>query len=341
MRKLVLFLFAVGLIATAGASVLVFAEYRKLLEPLPVAGPVDFTIPSGASMASVASDLEERGLIARADTLNWYARYAGLAQSIQAGEYRLEPGLSAVDALNQFTKGAVLLHSVTFVEGWTTARALAELQAHPAISVTLNPDDESAVLQSVGAEESHPEGLFFPSTYRFARGTSDVEILRQAYRFMRNELNNAWADRVPELPLESAYEALILASIIEKETARDDERRQIAGVFARRLKKNMRLQTDPTVIYGMGAKFDGNIRKRDLKSDTPYNTYTRAGLPPTPIALAGAASIRAAVDPAPGKTLFFVATGDGDGSHYFSATAAEHQTAVLRYLKNLRARRSQ
>lgn len=341
MRKIVFAILGIGIIAMAGAGVLIFIEYRKLLDPLPIEGPVVVAIPAGASMASVANDLERRGMIARAGSLNWYARFTGLAQSIQAGEYRLQPGLSALDALNQFTKGAVLLHRVTLVEGWTAARAIAELQAHPAIRVTLAADDEAALLHSVGAAESHPEGLFFPSTYRFARGTRDIEILRQAYQLMKTELDSAWANRAADVPLESAYEALILASIIEKETARDDERRQIAGVFVRRLRKNMRLQTDPTVIYGLGADYDGNIRKRDLNADTPYNTYTRAGLPPTPIALAGTASIKAAVDPASGKALFFVATGDGDGSHYFSATAAEHRSAVARYLKNLRARRSQ
>lgn len=191
----------------------------------------------------------------------------------------------------------------------------------------------------LGEAGTHPEGQFFPDTYRFPRGIADTEIYRQAHALMRARLAQAWAQRAEDVPLKNPYEALILASIIEKETALASERKAISGVFSRRLRRGMRLQTDPSVIYGLGADFDGNITRRDLVTDTPYNTYTRAGLPPTPIALPGAGALVAAVQPEAGDTLYFVATGLEDGSHYFSKTLEEHNIAVQRYLKTLRARR--
>ena len=194
-------------------------------------------------------------------------------------------------------------------------------------------------MRALGQPDVHPEGQFFPDTYRFARNTTDIELLGMAFRRMQQEVKTAWEARAKDLPLASAYEALILASIIEKETALDTERPQIAGVFVERLRRGMRLQTDPTVIYGMMNAYDGNIRRADLLRDTPYNTYTRAGLPPTPIALPGLDSLRAAVNPQSSGALFFVATGNGDGSHYFSRTLAEHNAAVKRYLQKLRSKK--
>jgi UPF0755 protein len=287
----------------------------------------------------VAADLERRGMLRHPAVLSWYGRLSGEAARIKAGEYVLEPGVSAAEALAKFVAGDVRLYTFTIVEGWTAAEAVRALQAHPAIVATLVPYDPAALLAAVDAAETHPEGLLFPDTYHFPKGSEDVTVLRRAYALMQERLGAAWEERSDDIPLDSAYEALILASIIEKETARDDERRRIAGVFTRRLESGMRLQTDPTVIYGLGEDWDGNIRRRDLRTDTPYNTYTRAGLPPTPIALPGQASLEAAVDPADGKALFFVATGEPDGSHYFSVTREEHEAAVERYLATLRERR--
>lgn len=210
------------------------------------------------------------------------------------------------------------------------------MRAHPAVRLTPSGAASGELMKGLGLAGRHPEGQFFPDTYHFPRNTPDVEVFREAYTLMQRKLDAAWAQRHPDLPLAGPYAALVLASIIEKETALDSERRQISGVFTRRLKRGMRLQTDPTVIYGLGDAFDGNLRRRDLERDTPYNTYTRAGLPPTPIALPGEASLLAAVQPDDGDALYFVATGKGDGSHYFSATLAEHNRAVRRYLETRR-----
>jgi UPF0755 protein len=241
--------------------------------------------------------------------------------------------------MNQFTSGDVLLYSFTIVEGWNQWELLRALHAHPQIDAQISEEDWPALLEELGAETGHPEGLFLPETYRFPRNTSDRTVLKQAYRLMQTVLSEEWPDRAADAPVASPYEALVLASIVEKETARADERNRIAGVFARRLEKRMRLQTDPTVIYGIGPGFNGNLTRRDLRTDTPYNTYTRGGLPPTPIAMPGRDAIRAALHPAPGDELYFVATGLGDGSHKFSETKAEHDAAVAEYLRRLRSNR--
>jgi UPF0755 protein len=214
---------------------------------------------------------------------------------------------------------------------------LDALHAHDMIEATFTEEDWPALLEELGAGTRHPEGLFLPETYHFPRGTSDRELLKQAYEHMQTALAEEWASRDSGLPITSPYEALILASIVEKETARADERARIAGVFVRRMQKRMRLQTDPTVIYGIGKAFNGNLTRRDLKTDTPYNTYTRHGLPPTPIALPGRDAIHAALHPAAGEELYFVATGLGDGSHAFSVTKEQHDAAVAEYLRRLRS----
>jgi len=325
-------------LAVALGGTLLWAR-AELHRPLALEAPAVVEIPPGTPLARVAADLESRGMLGHPAVLSWYGRLTGEAARIKAGEYVLQPGLSAAEALAKFVAGDVRLYSFTIVEGWTTAEAVRALQEHPSIVATLRPYEPEALLEAVEAGEDHPEGLLFPETYHFPRGSEDVTILRRAYALMQEQLLAAWQSRRDDIPLDSPYEALILASIIEKETARDDERRRIAGVFTRRLERGMRLQTDPTVIYGLGEDWDGNIRRRDLRSDTPYNTYTRAGLPPTPIALPGRASLDAAVDPAPGEALFFVATGEPDGSHDFSVTREEHEAAVERYLERLRERR--
>jgi UPF0755 protein len=265
-----------------------------------------------------------------------HANRAGLATRLKAGEYRLQPGTSPAILLEQFVAGDVILHALTLPEGWTFRQALAAIQSHPQVKAELKGLDDRKILARLGMRDAHPEGLFFPDTYRFPRGTSDRELLRQAHLRLESELAAAWARRSDGLPLDSPYEALILASLVEKETGASEERPLIAGVFINRLKRGMRLQTDPSVIYGMGDKFDGNLRRRDLEADTDYNTYLRAGLPPTPIALAGREALEAAVRPAATGSLYFVATGLGDGRHYFAESLAAHNANVSRHLANLR-----
>jgi UPF0755 protein len=246
-----------------------------------------------------------------------------------------------MELLGQFTSGDVKLYSFTIIEGWNHWELLQALHDDDFIDTTLTDEDWPGLLEELGAEGGHPEGLFLPETYRFPRNTSDRNVLRQAYGLMQDVLAEEWQTKAENLPIATPYEALVLASIIEKETARGDERPRISGVFTRRLEKRMRLQTDPTVIYGVGPGFNGNLTRRDLQTDTPYNTYTRGGLPPTPIAMPGRAAINAALHPADGEELYFVATGLADGSHTFSATKDEHDAAVAQYLRRLRQQRKQ
>ncbi|HEY5623791.1 MAG TPA: endolytic transglycosylase MltG [Gammaproteobacteria bacterium] len=291
-------------------------------------------IPVGASLSRVSAELAERGILGTPRLLALYGRLTGDATRIRAGEYRIEPGTSPLALLRQLVEGDVVLHTLTVVEGWRFEEFLEALRSHPAI--VAGTEEGVEIMATLGAGGVHPEGQFFPDTYSFPRGTTDLDILRQAHDAMKTALETVWNQR-QTLVLNSAYEALILASIIEKETALGSERHRISGVFSRRLERRMRLETDPTVIYGLGDDFDGDIRAADLAADTPYNTYRRFGLPPTPISLPGLASLRAAVEPDDGDALFFVATGEPDGSHYFSATLEEHNTAVARYLERLRS----
>lgn len=321
-----------GCVVAAGAAAWLWQQFERIetatLESAP--GDTTVSVERGAAFAAVARDFQRRGWVTDARVLSLYARWHGLAGRVKAGEYRAEPGMSAAELLQAMVAGEVVEYPFTVVEGWRFREMWEALRAHPAIETTLPADaDGAAVMAAIGREGVHPEGRFLPETYRFPRGTTDVEFLRRANRDLERVLEAAWAERQEGLPLDSAEEALILASIIEKETGVAEERRRIAGVFARRLERGMRLQTDPTVIYGMGDAYDGNIRRQDLRRDTAYNTYTRAGLPPTPIALAGEAAIRAAVDPADGESLYFVSRGDG--THKFSATLEEHNRAVQRY----------
>ncbi len=298
-----------------------------------------FVIAPGSSFATVSADLVAQGII---DDDFWYrlhARQSGEASGIQAGEYTLAAGATPRTLLEQFTRGSVRLYSFTIVEGWNHRDLLKALHANETIAATMTEEDWPAFLESLDSPVTHPEGLFLPETYRFPRNTSDRQLLTQAYELMQEVLAEEWQARGESTPVASPYEALVLASIVEKETARADERPRIAGVFARRLAKRMRLQTDPTVIYGIGAAFDGNLTRKHLQTDTPYNTYTRGGLPPTPIAMPGRAAINAVLHPAEGEELFFVATGLGDGSHKFSVTKDEHDAAVAEYLKRLRQNR--
>lgn len=324
----------VALLLLAAGGVIAYVN-MTLDQPLAVDGDGYFVhVESGSSLAAVSRDLAVAGVLATPSHLKWYGRLTGRATQIKAGEYLVVPGTTPRALLEQLVSGDVYLHQLTILEGWRAEQMLAAVREHPAISAT---DVTLGILMAeLGSPELHPEGQFFPDTYRFPRGTKDVALMAQAHAALKERLAAAWQQRQADLPLDSPYQALILASIVEKETALDSERSRIAGVFIRRLEKRMRLQTDPTVIYGLGASFDGNLRRRDLSQDTPYNTYTRLGLPPTPIALAGGQSLQAAVQPTHETALYFVATGAGDGSHYFSSSLEEHNQAVTRYLERLR-----
>jgi UPF0755 protein len=310
--------------------------FARLDAPLPLVAERSIDVAPGSSIARVATELERAGVLARASDLTWAARLFG-RDTIKTGEYLLTPGLTPRSLLALLESGAVVLHQLTIIEGTRYADLRRVLAEHPAIRVTLQGVSDAEVMARLGAPGLHPEGQFLPDTYRFARGTTDLEFLRRAHLALQRELAAAWTERDAGSPLRDAREALVLASIVEKETGVAHERPAIAGVFVRRLQKGMRLQTDPTVIYGMGERYRGNITKRDLQTDTPYNTYTRNGLPPTPICLPSAAALHAATRPAPGDALYFVATGDG--GHAFSATLEQHNAAVRRYLAVLRARR--
>ena len=321
------------------AAFLAWNDYERRWLQSPIEGlavPTAFEVPRGASLSSVARRLEADGLMDRPRTWVRHAIREGLSTRLKAGEYRLQPGTTPALLLEQFVAGDVVLHALTLPEGWTFRQALAAIQSHPQVTAELKGLDDAQILARLGMRDAHPEGLFFPDTYRFPRGTPDRELLRQAHRRLEAELAAAWASRAEGLPLDSPYEALILASLVEKETGAPDERPLIAGVFVNRLKRGMRLQTDPSVIYGIGDRFDGNLRRRDLETDTAYNTYVRAGLPPTPIALAGREALEAAVRPAATASLYFVATGLGDGRHYFAESLAAHNANVSRHLANLR-----
>lgn len=329
-----------GVVAGLAAAVAVFEFSRFLATPLDVPeGGTEIEIRPGMAFGQVSNALGERGLISHPVLFRLYARLTNRAGSIHAGEYTIEPGTTPGELLDRFVAGDVRLYSFTIIEGWTFRELLAALAGDPVVIPTLQFEDWRALLESLGASEAHPEGLFLPETYRFPKGTRDIDLLRQANTLLREVLAEEWERRGNNLPLKTPYEALILASIVEKETALAAERARIAGVFVRRLLGGMRLQTDPTVIYGIGPDFDGNLTREHLRTDTPYNTYTRGGLPPTPIAMAGRAAIHAALNPADGSELYFVATGLGDGSHRFSDTREEHDEAVREFLARQRATR--
>ncbi len=315
-----------------------------LRAPLPLSTESEIVIVApGTSLIRLAGELNARGVLPHPRIWQWYVRLTGKDGSIQAGEYRLTPDMNSLDLLQQLLTGDVVLHALTILEGWTTVDLLKAIRSQEALVSTLPaPVSDWELVTSLGSRLGlpypHAEGLFYPDTYRFPRGTTDVELLKQAAARQTAELAAAWEGRAPDPLIATPYDMLILASIIERETAVDAERATIAGVFLRRLQRRMRLQTDPTVIYGLGAAFDGNLTRRDLKTDTPYNTYTRGGLPPTPIALPTAASLQAVAMPEPGDALYFVAAGDGSGRHVFSATLEDHNKAVAAYLKRLKSK---
>ena len=291
--------------------------------------PRVFLIKSGSNIKIIAQDLTMQKIIEDPWLFILLAKLKGVETRVRAGEYQLESGQTPDDLIEVFVSGSSIQYSFTVIEGWSFRQMLDAMARDPIIEHQLEDKTNEEIMRLIGYPDQHPEGMFFPDTYRFPKGTSDIDFLRRAYQVMQQHLEREWSQRESDLPLKSSYEALILASIIEKETGAGFERPLIAGVFTERLKRNMRLQTDPTVIYGLGESFDGDIRFRDLKKDTPYNTYLRAGLTPTPIALPGLDSIRAALHPAKTKALYFVSKGDG--THHFSETLEEHNAAVKRY----------
>jgi UPF0755 protein len=325
MRRLFSF---VVLMAVLGCGALGYYAWRPL--PLP-AMPFAFDLKQGSSLKGIARNLQQAGLLQQDWAFVILVRLLGQSAEIKAGSYELTHPVTPLELARIITQGEVSLRQVSVIEGWTFHQMRAALNATPDITHdTLNLSD-AEILQRIGAPENHPEGLFFPDTYNFAAGSSDLTIFRRAYQAMQQRLQAAWEAREPGLPLETPYQALILASIVEKETGTPGDRPMIAGVFVNRLRKGMLLQTDPTVIYGLGEQFDGNLRKRDLLADNSYNTYTRPGLTPTPIALPGVAALQAALHPAQTDALYFVARGDG--SSHFSSSLAEHNQAVNQYQK--------
>ena len=290
---------------------------------------VDFDIEAGSRFRVVSKQLVAQKVLAEPLSFELLARVLGQASDLKAGIYIIKNGTTPIDLLTQITSGTTGQAGITFIEGWTFAQMRQALNQNDAIKHMTMSETDAQILKEIGAKETYPEGLFFPDTYYFAPSTSDREILKRAYITMQGKINKAWAEKSEGLPYQTPYQALIMASIVEKETGKASERPQIAGVFINRLKVGMRLQTDPTVIYGLGERFDGNLRKKDLLTDTVYNTYTRDGLPPTPIAMPGLGAIHAALHPALTKALYFV--GKGDGSHAFSASLSEHNNAVVRY----------
>ena len=320
-------------LSAAGGYLWLQHEYQAP-GPAPVLSRIE--VVPGASVRSVLMRLQADHLVSRARAVTWYLRVRGLHPRVLAGVYEIPAHASPERIIELFEEGKVVLDQLTVVEGATFEEFIDALNAAPHVVHKMRGKSPAAIMAALGHEGEKPEGRFFPDTYRFAADTPDEAILELAYQGMQRELAAAWAARAPDLPFTTPYQALILASLVEKEAALKSERAAIAGVFVNRLRKGIRLQSDPTVIYGLGERYDGSIHTRDLTTDTPYNTYTREGLPPTPIALPGRDSLLAAVHPLDTGALYFVASGLGDGAHHFSKSLEEHNAAVQTYLARLR-----
>ncbi len=292
-------------------------------------GEAIYVLRPGSGPGALGRELVARGVLHEARSFVWGATLLGRSGRLKAGEYRFADGISAAQLLEQVVAGRIVEYTLRLVEGWTFGQSLQALAQAPKVNQTLAGLTAEQIMDRLGHPGQHPEGRFFPDTYKYTANETDLAILARAYERMQITLQREWESRSANLPFKEPYEALILASIVEKETGRPDERPMIAAVFINRLRRSMKLQTDPTVIYGLGERFDGNLRLRDLRNDTAYNTYTRTGLPPTPIALPGAAAIRAVMHPAETRALYFVSRGDG--SHVFSETLAQHNDAVIKY----------
>jgi peptidoglycan lytic transglycosylase G len=330
MLKRLLRLTALALFFSLVTVALLYLDYQKFLQtPLNITGNTIFTIKPGMSFSDLNKKLKSEKIIENNKYLEILARCSNRANKIKSGEYSLASGLLPNELLNVFVSAKVIQYSMTLVEGWQTHEMLEAIKLNDILERKLSSYNPDTLMKELAYSETIAEGLFFPDTYHFPKGTSDVAFLKRAYQRLQDVLDEEWQLRDPNLPYQSPYDALIMASIIEKETGLASERGTIAGVFVRRLNKKMKLQTDPTVIYAMGRQFNGNIRKKDLDIDSPYNTYLYKGLPPSPISLVGRAAIYAALHPEDGKSYYFVAKGDG--SHFFSETLAEHNRAVAKY----------
>ena len=338
LRRIALLGLALVIAGAAGGIWLVHTQGSAMERPLGIGGePFVYTVPRGASITRVAQNLEAAGVVESALRLVLQARWSGAASRIKAGEYALVPGLTPNGLLDLLVAGTVVQYPFTIIEGWTFRELRRRIAGSGTFVQTLEGLSDGEVMAKLGRPGVFPEGRFFPETYHSPAGATDLQLLRRALDAMSEYLEAAWARRAVDLPLSSPDDMLVLASIVEKETGAAEERARIAGVFVSRLRRGMRLETDPTVIYGLGDKFDGNLTKADLKRDTPYNTYRRKGLPPTPIAMAGAAAIDAVAAPLEDGSLYFVAKGDG--RHVFSSNYDDHRKAVRRY--QIRARRSE
>jgi UPF0755 protein len=327
------------LVALCMAGIIVFAAWLFWFAAAPISltgASIEFSIPPGSSLRDATRYMVQAGVGVSEASFNLLARLYRKGTQVKAGSYEVIAGVTPWNLLRKITSGDYLLDSIVFVEGWTFKQMRSALDAHPGVRHDTRSMTEKQILERLGVEGIAAEGLFFPDTYLFAKGEPDLTILARAHRHMLKQLQSAWEARAPDLPISSPEQALVLASIIEKEAANEQERRLISGVFANRLRLGMKLQTDPTVIYGMRERFHGNLRKIDLEHDTPFNTYTREGLPPYPIAMPGWTALLAAVQPARTDALYFVARGDG--LHQFSRSLDEHGRAVVRYQKRGKGR---
>lgn len=336
MKRFLLYLLEGGLMLAG--LLLVFAGWQQhvaLKQPLVLAEERLLEVPAGSTPTGLLSRLEDEGVLEGSLWLRLYWRFNLDGKGLHSGEYRLTPGQTAGDLLDQWQRGDVVQYSLTLVEGWTFRQLRTALAAQERLGQTLADLDDAAVMQRLGLDGQHPEGRFFPDTYRYVRGMSDSDLLRQAHEKLTRVLDEEWQQRAEGLPYREPYQALIMASLVEKETGAAHERGEIAGVFIRRLRLGMLLQTDPTVIYGLGERYTGNLTRAHLREPTPYNTYTNPGLPPTPIAMVGREAIRAALNPRAGDSLYFVARGDG--THVFSRSLDEHNRAVREYQLKRRA----
>ena len=330
MIRLLKSLFVVSLLLAVLAAGAAAWWLQRPLVPASASGPIELTVAPGTAPRRVAEALVDAGARTPPIVLFAWFRLSGQARNIQAGSYEFEPGTTPRSLLGKLVRGEQALRNLVLLEGWNIREVLNAVRNSPDLRQDLDGLSPAQIMERIGLPGRHPEGRFFPDTYRMAKNAPASTVLRQAALAMDQRLAQAWAQRSPTTPLRSPEEALILASIVEKETGLESDRAQIAGVFSNRLRIGMRLQTDPTVIYGLGERFDGNLRRADLQTDTPYNSYTRAGLPPTPIAMPGWNSLLAAVQPEPTKALYFVSRGDG--SSHFSPTLAEHNAAVRRFI---------
>lgn len=315
------------IVAIAFASAIGYWAVQPIVAP--GGAPIPFSIKAGSSVKSSADQIAASGVPLNPTLFHLLARLSGKSAKLKAGSYELKPGTTPLALIDQLVRGEFAQESVAIIEGWTFRQMRQAIDSHPSIKHDTAALSDKELMAKISSEFKHPEGLFFPDTYMFAKGASDLQIYRQAHTLLLKRLEEAWARRAEQVPYKTPYEALIMASIVEKETGQRAERNMIAAVFVNRLRRGMLLQTDPTVIYGMGTAFHGNIRKKDLETDTPYNTYTRPGLPPTPIALPGAESLQAALNPAKSDVLYFVSRGNGTSE--FTNNLVDHNRAVNKY----------